>query len=129
MNATYPSDVSLLSDEELETLSAELVEAYQSTNDDGDEWWCSHDAEDRYHEMQGEIRRRGWDAMSPQEQQKYKDEVANFAKVALEVLHHNTGLSTGKVNRDFESMFSKGDKIGDGFKIRRPPRFQTGAIL
>ena len=128
MNATYPSDVSLLSDEELETLSAELVEAYQSTNDDGDEWWCSHDAEDRYHEMQGEIRRRGWDAMSPEEQQKWKDEAGSFTKIALDVMR-STAAAMAKVNLDFESMFSKGDKIGDGFKIRRPPRFQTGAIL
>jgi hypothetical protein len=122
VNATYPSDVKLLSDEELDTLSAELAEAYLSSNDDGDAYWSCDDAENRYAEMQAEISRRRWDRLTPEEQAAEKERFKAIMASTLETLNDHFQFSAN-INRDFDSIFSKHGKIGDTIKVKMPTRY------
>lgn len=118
MNATYPSDVKLLSDEELVTLADELQEAFQREDHETDyEYWTDDDAESRYYEMREEKRRRfmlanpDWKPPTPQQMQKLLNE-------AMSALCENL--------RPTAALFSLPDgatKIGDMVTIPRPPKF------
>ncbi len=54
----YSQDVTTFSDAEIESLSAEMQEAFERPGYDGDSYWSDDEAETRYYEMRDELRRR-----------------------------------------------------------------------
>lgn len=104
--------VAKLSDADLVSLSAELVEAYQR-NGSEDEYWLDSEGEDRYYEMQAEIHRRfrrdnpDWRPATPEW----------LTTVMTDTLR---GM-TIQVAKSFNSGVSP--KIGDTIHVRRPEKF------
>lgn len=142
MTNLYQSDVKLLSDEELETLSEELYEAYHvsSVNDDGDDadWWeedpdpwIKTGAEDRYYQMRTEIYRR-WEINHPEEVERNRQFRGVFVKEVLASLGRSMSLAA-EVNESFSEMFTgRTPKIGDTIIFKKPYRYmdwQSGTMV
>ena len=118
----YSSDVRLLSDEELETFSTEIAEAYEREDHDGFTYWLDDEAGERFWAMHAEQQRRRLARMTPEELAKYKADMAAFSKITLEVMANNIGAVI-RVSQDYEQAFS-GSKIGDTLHIRTPARYR-----
>lgn len=122
MTTAYPTPVTELSDEELETLSAELEEAYQSSDEDGFGYWSDDDAEQRYDAMKAETWRRfllaNPDYVAPPTSELLKVLTRN----ALECLQRNI-QSSSRIEAAF--VVSGVRKIGDTINVRRPVGFRV----
>ena len=112
----YQSDVRALSDAELETLSAELEEAYQRSGEE-EGYWLDDDAETRYWEMHAEMHRR-YCLEHPEWKPPPLSEVT---ALCLRVLGENLVLAR-EVSRQYDAEF--GGKVGDMVTIQKPYRFQ-----
>lgn len=122
MNMTaYPTNVRTLTDEELKTLSAELSEAYEQSGEDY-AFWTDDDAETRYYEMLGEIRRR-WAEANPELAAKQSKTVGEIGKQFMQAMCGQLSVARD-VNREYDRAFS-GPKIGDNITVRRPSRHRA----
>ena len=107
----YQSDVRALSDAELETLSAEMEEAYQRSGEE-EGYWLDDDAETRYWEMHAEMNRR-YCLEHPEWKPPPLSEVT---ALCLRVLGENFVLAR-EVRQRFDAEFS--GKVGDTYRVAR----------
>ncbi len=114
----YQSDVHLMPDAELETLSAELREAYCTNDEDGYDWWCDDAAENRYDAMRAEIRRR-WELANRRGLRPLTPSI--LAKSVLETLQNGFKFNR-HISNELDAEFT-GKKIGQTMTVRKPYRF------
>lgn len=118
MTAAYTQDVTTLSDQELEALSAEMQEAYERPGYDGDSEWTDDEAETRYHEMQRELRRR-----HPRPPHRFDGVLNYYIAEGMKAIAHSIEFTRSMAESDAD--FARGDKwkVGDTIQIRKPVRF------
>lgn len=109
----YTQDVATFTDAELETLSAEMQEAYEHPGYDGDSYWCDNEAETRYFEMRRELDRRHPRPPHP------LDAVMDF--------YLRESMKSLAQSIEFSALVASGAGsnrlIGESFALRSPVRF------
>ncbi len=121
----YTQDVATFSDAELEFLSAEMQEAFETRGYDGDAEWTDDEAEARYFQMRDEKNRRHPRPPSPFDEinRRYIGEFLKQFGRSIELSAIVAG-DTARADQVARAV-AAGPKIGETVQIRKPYRFQS----